>query len=110
MTLAYAYGQQKLATLLPNGGGKPYSNASYVRHKITNTRGAALYLAVTMRPKCPILPICDSNCANDRLMNLYHGADKELCCAYKENDYSLLKERLLGVYQQIQEQAKHTPP
>lgn len=59
--------------------------------------------------ECPILPICDSNCANDRLMNLYHGADKELCCAYKENDYSLLKERLLGVYQQIQEQAKHTP-
>lgn len=60
-------------------------------------------------PNAPIQPICDSNCANDRLMNLYHGADKELCCAYKENDYSLLKERLLGVYHQIQEQAKHTP-
>lgn len=107
--MAYAHGQQMLVASSPNGGGRPCWNAIYTRQKLTNTQGETRHLAVAVPPESPILPICDSNCANERLMNLYHGADKELCCAYKVNDYSLLKERLLGVYQQIQEQAKHTP-
>lgn len=48
--------------------------------------------------ECPILPICDNNCANDRLENYYKGGNHELCSAYKDNDYKALKDKLYFIY------------
>lgn len=48
--------------------------------------------------ECPILPICDNNCANDRLDNFYKGGRHELCSAYKDDDYRALKDRLFFIY------------
>lgn len=36
--------------------------------------------------KCPVLPICTKDCPHDRLSNIFEGADKELCCIYKNGD------------------------
>lgn len=46
--------------------------------------------------KCPVLPICDKDCAYDRIENIFEGGDKELCSLYKEEEY--LKDRLYLYY------------
>lgn len=53
---------------------------------------------------CPLLPICDSNCANDRLDNANGTGNHELCSIYKEQDYKILKEKLIALYKIVSQQ------
>ena len=57
--------------------------------------------------ECPIMPICDSNCANDRLDNLFNNANHELCSIYREHDYQLLKDKLVEIYNLIEQNRSH---
>ena len=51
--------------------------------------------------ECPLMPICDSNCANDRIENTFNKGNYDLCSVYKENDYKFLKEKLINFYHYI---------
>lgn len=59
--------------------------------------------------ECPMMPICDSNCANDRLDNFYNHGNRELCSVYKENDYQGLKEKLISFYKLLEQKQSSEP-
>lgn len=50
--------------------------------------------------KCSVLPICTKDCPHDRLANIFEGAEKELCCVYKDNDSEFIN-WLMGNYYNI---------
>lgn len=59
------------------------------------------HITETSCHSCPVFPICDSDCAFDRLENAFHGQQNEFCCVYKEKDNEGLISMLSDLYERM---------